>query len=48
MNNEIFCVDLISQISNELCLSSDDKNKLTDIIYKVTYFYIINKKEDEK
>ena len=48
MNNEIFCVDLISQISDELNLTPDDRGKLTDIVYKITYFYIINKKEDEK
>lgn len=48
MNNEIFCVDLISQISDELNLTPDDRGRLTDIVYKITYFYIINKKEEEK
>ena len=48
MNNEMFCINLISQISECLGLNSDDRSKVADVVYKVTHFYIIDKKEDVK
>ena len=48
MNNEMFCINLISQISECLGLNPDDRSKIADVVYKVTHFYIIDKKEDVK